>query len=90
MHAHYLLHYSQFRDLEITTSLTERAPEPRLSIGVTQNGRRVNGDLTVTPGTPLIMEINLDRDSAPVYGLGVNYLEVTDTRLLSETIIFKG
>lgn len=36
------------------------------------------------------MEINLDRDSAPVYGLGVNYLEVTDTRLLSETIIFKG
>ncbi|XP_037891473.1 uncharacterized protein LOC119638643 [Glossina fuscipes] len=77
-------------DLEITTSLTERAPEPRLAIGVSQNGKRVTGDLTVTPGTPLTMEINLDRDSAPVYGLGVNYLEVTDTRLLSETIIFKG
>uniref|UniRef100_A0A1B0G3H0 ZP domain-containing protein n=1 Tax=Glossina morsitans morsitans TaxID=37546 RepID=A0A1B0G3H0_GLOMM len=77
-------------DLEITTSLTERAPEPRLAIGVSQNGKRVTGDLTVTPGTPLTMEINLDPDSAPVYGLGVNYLEVTDTRLLSETIIFKG
>uniref|UniRef100_A0A1B0AXC6 ZP domain-containing protein n=1 Tax=Glossina palpalis gambiensis TaxID=67801 RepID=A0A1B0AXC6_9MUSC len=76
--------------VKITTSLTERAPEPRLAIGVSQNGKRVTGDLTVTPGTPLTMEINLDRDSAPVYGLGVNYLEVTDTRLLSETIIFKG
>ncbi|XP_067629629.1 uncharacterized protein qsm isoform X2 [Eurosta solidaginis] len=82
--------FQEPEDLEITTSLTERAPEPRLSIGVTQNGKKVTGDLTVTPGTPLTMEINLDRDSAPVYGLGVNYLEVTDTRLLSETIVFKG
>ncbi|XP_037941126.1 uncharacterized protein LOC119674074 [Teleopsis dalmanni] len=77
-------------DLEITTSLTNHAPEPRLAIGVIQNGNKVNGDLTIVPGTPLTMEINLDRESAPVYGLGVNYLEVTDTRSLSETIIFKG
>ncbi|XP_036330244.1 uncharacterized protein LOC118742349 isoform X1 [Rhagoletis pomonella] len=82
--------FQEPEDLEITTSLTERAPEPRLSIGVNQNGKKVTGDLTVTPGTPLTMEINLDRDSAPVYGLGVNYLEVTDTRQLSETIVFKG
>ncbi|XP_061402775.1 uncharacterized protein LOC133338589 [Musca vetustissima] len=82
--------FQEPEDLEITTSLTERAPEPRLAIGVSQNGKRVTGDLTVTPGTPLTMEISLDRESAPVYGLGVNYLEVTDTRLLSETIIFKG
>uniref|UniRef100_A0A0A1XIK0 Linoleate 9S-lipoxygenase n=3 Tax=Zeugodacus cucurbitae TaxID=28588 RepID=A0A0A1XIK0_ZEUCU len=82
--------FQEPEDLEITTSLTERAPEPRLSIGVNQNGKKVTGDLTVTPGTPLTMEINLDRDSASVYGLGVNYLEVTDTRQLSETIVFKG
>lgn len=82
--------FQEPEDLEITTSLTERAPEPRLSIGVNQNGKKVTGDLTVTPGTPLTMEINLDRDSATVYGLGVNYLEVTDTRQLSETIVFKG
>lgn len=82
--------FQEPEDLEITTSLTERAPEPRLSIGVNQNGKKVTGDLTVTPGTPLTMEINLDRDSAQVYGLGVNYLEVTDTRQLSETIVFKG
>lgn len=82
--------FQEPEDLEITTSLTEKAPEPRLAIGVSQNGKRVTGDLTVTPGTPLTMEITLDRDSAPVYGLGVNYLEVTDTRQLSETIIFKG
>ncbi|XP_004526373.1 uncharacterized protein LOC101457133 [Ceratitis capitata] len=82
--------FQEPEDLEITTSLTERAPEPRLSIGVNQNGKKVTGDLTVTPGTPLTMEINLDPDSASVYGLGVNYLEVTDTRQLSETIVFKG
>lgn len=82
--------FQEPEDIEITTSLTEKAPEPRLAIGVSQNGKRVSGDLTVTPGTPLTMEITLDHDSAPVYGLGVNYLEVTDTRQLSETIIFKG
>ncbi|XP_065369572.1 uncharacterized protein qsm [Calliphora vicina] len=82
--------FQEPEDIEITTYLTKNAPEPRLAIGVSQNGKRVTGDLTVTPGTPLTMEITLDGESAPVYGLGVNYLEVTDTRLLSETIIFKG
>lgn len=103
------------RDLEITTSLTKRAPEPRLSIGVSQDGQKFTQDLTVksvgrytyihthmctsliylcslicSQGTPLTMEINLDEDSAPVYGLGVNYLDVTDTHTSSETLIFKG
>lgn len=82
--------FQEPEDLEITTSLTKRAPEPRLGIQVTQNGKKVTDNLTVTPGTPLLMEINLDEDSAPVYGLGVNYLEVTDTKDLTETIIFKG
>ncbi|KAM8712682.1 hypothetical protein ACLKA7_013074 [Drosophila subpalustris] len=77
-------------DLEITTSLTKRAPEPRLSIGVSQDGQKFTRDLTVKSGTPLTMEINLDEDSAPVYGLGVNYLDVTDTHTSSETLIFKG
>lgn len=44
----------------------------------------------VLQGTPLTMEINLDEDSAPVYGLGVNYLDVTDTHTSSETLVFKG
>ncbi|KAH8411016.1 hypothetical protein KR222_006501, partial [Zaprionus bogoriensis] len=77
-------------DLEITTSLTKRAPEPRLSIGVSQDGQKFTRDLTVKSGTPLTMEINLDDDSASVYGLGVNYLDVTDTHTSSETLIFKG
>lgn len=34
-------------DLEITTSLTKRAPEPRLSIGVSQDGQKFTRDLTV-------------------------------------------
>ncbi|ALC42525.1 qsm [Drosophila busckii] len=77
-------------DLEITTSLTKRAPEPRLAIGVSQDGQKFTQDLTVKSGTPLTMEISLDADSAPIYGLGVNYLDVTDTHTSSETLIFKG
>ncbi|XP_041448882.1 uncharacterized protein LOC111077986 [Drosophila obscura] len=82
--------FQEPEDLEITTSLTKRAPEPRLSIGVSQDGQKFTRDLTVKSGTPLTMEINLDEDSAPVYGLGVNYLDVTDTHTSSETLIFKG
>ncbi|XP_017867975.1 PREDICTED: uncharacterized protein LOC108616950 [Drosophila arizonae] len=82
--------FQEPEDLEITTSLTKRAPEPRLSIGVSQDGQKFTQDLTVKSGTPLTMEINLDEDSAPVYGLGVNYLDVTDTHTSSETLIFKG
>ncbi|XP_030387236.1 uncharacterized protein LOC115633875 [Scaptodrosophila lebanonensis] len=82
--------FQEPEDLEITTSLTKRAPEPRLSIGVSQDGKKFTSDLTVKSGTPLTMEINLDADSAPVYGLGVNYLDVTDTHTSSETLIFKG
>ncbi|XP_016989480.1 uncharacterized protein LOC108051771 [Drosophila rhopaloa] len=82
--------FQEPEDLEITTSLTKRAPEPRLQIGVSQDGQKFTRDLTVKSGTPLTMEINLDEDSAPVYGVGVNYLDVTDTHTSSETLIFKG
>ena len=50
----------------------------------------MSGDLNVTPGTPLQMEIFLDDNSAPVYGLGVTYMQVTDTEKQEETIIDKG
>lgn len=76
-------------DLEITT-LIERAPEPILSVAVRQGGQIVTGELNVSPGTPLAMEIYLDKASAPVYGLGVTYMQVTDTRSQEETIIFNG
>lgn len=36
------------------------------------------------------MEIYLDKASAPVYGLGVTYMQVTDTKSQEETIIFNG
>lgn len=77
-------------DLEITTSLTERAPEPILNVAVRQGGQIVTGELNVSPGTPLAMEIYLDKESAPVYGLGVTYMQVTDTKTQEETIIFNG
>lgn len=70
--------------------MIEKAPEPVLNVGVRQGGKLVAGDLNVSPGTPLQMEIFLDKTSAPIYGLGVNYMQVTDTLSQEETIIFNG
>lgn len=76
-------------DLDIT-NLTVKAPYPILGVGVRQGDSIVTGDLKVSPGTPLAMEIYLDKASAPVYGLGVTYMQVTDTKSQEETIIFNG
>ncbi|KAE8736558.1 hypothetical protein FOCC_FOCC017987 [Frankliniella occidentalis] len=78
------------RDLEITTELTERAPRPQLSVGVRQGGQPISGELNVNPGTPLQMDVYLDKASAPIYGLLVSYMQVTDTKNQEETIIFNG
>jgi hypothetical protein len=78
------------RDLDVTTTLTKNAPEPILNVAVRQGDKVVNRDLNVSPGTPLQMEIFLDEDSSSVYGLGVNYMQVTDTINQEETIIFNG
>lgn len=78
------------RHIEITTSVIERAPQPQLKVGVRQGGQLVSGELNVNPGTPLQMEIYLDKDSAPIYGLLVSYMQVTDTKTQEETIIFNG
>lgn len=66
------------------------APEPILGVGVRQAGRLVTGELNVSPGTPLQMEIFLDNGSAPVYGILATYMQVTDTKSQEETIIFNG
>lgn len=79
-----------YRELEITTSLTEKAPEPILGVGVRQGGNLVTGELNVSPGTPLQMEIFLDKTSAPIYGLLVTHMQVTDTKAQEETIIYNG
>lgn len=76
--------------VEITRSYEEEAPKPKLSVGVRQNGALVTGELNVSPGTPLQMEINLDNSSAPIYGLLVTHMQVTDTKTQEETIIFNG
>ncbi|CAD7076855.1 unnamed protein product [Hermetia illucens] len=82
--------FQEAEDLDITMSYTKNAPEPIIDVGVRQGGQRVTGELNVSPGTPLVMEIFLDKTSAPVYGLGVTYMEVTDTKNQEETIIFNG
>ncbi|XP_026331648.1 uncharacterized protein LOC113238993, partial [Hyposmocoma kahamanoa] len=76
--------------LNITRYEEGHAPEPVLGAVVKQNGKKVSGEISVSPGTPLSMEIFLDNTSAPVYGLLVSYMHVTDTGKQQETIIFNG
>ncbi|XP_026471751.1 uncharacterized protein LOC113376037 [Ctenocephalides felis] len=82
--------FQEPEDLEITNSFVKDAPEPILGVGVRQAGRLVTGELNVSPGTPLQMEIFLDNGSAPVYGILATYMQVTDTKSQEETIIFNG
>nr|CAH7724628.1 unnamed protein product [Callosobruchus chinensis] len=72
------------------SQLERQAEEPVLHVGVRQNGRLVTGELNVSPGTPLQMEIFLDEKSAPLYGLLVTHMQVTDTKSQEETIIYNG
>ncbi|XP_015607133.1 uncharacterized protein LOC107273446 [Cephus cinctus] len=76
--------------IEILDECQGNAPVPTLGVGVRQGGTLVTGELNVSPGTPLQMEIFLDRVSAPIYGLLVTYMQVTDTKTQEETIIFNG
>lgn len=77
-------------DILTTNETIGRAPEPILGVGVRQAGKLVTNELNVSPGTPLQMEIYLDKDSAPIYGLLVTHMQVTDTKTQEETIIYNG
>ncbi|XP_052742831.1 uncharacterized protein LOC112048460 [Bicyclus anynana] len=84
------LNFNEPDILNITRYMEGRAPDPLLGAIVKQNGKQVSGEISVTPGTPLSMEIFLDNSSAPVYGLLVGYMRVTDTGKQQETIIING
>lgn len=77
-------------DLETTTSLIGMAPQPNITVGVRQAGKLVSGELNVSPGTPLQMEISLDSASTSIYGLLVTHMQVSDTKTQEETIIYNG
>ena len=53
-------------------------------------GVLIDDELTVKPGTPLSMEINLDSNSKDIYGLMVSAMEVTDTQQQEEVLILNG
>ncbi|XP_056633242.1 uncharacterized protein LOC130442877 [Diorhabda sublineata] len=84
--------FQEPEEIEILTTneTIGRAPEPILGVGVRQAGKLVTGELNVSPGTPLQMEIFLDNVSAKVYGLLVTHMQVTDTKSQEETIIYNG
>ncbi|KAK7862346.1 hypothetical protein R5R35_011573 [Gryllus longicercus] len=63
---------------------------PQLGVEVRQGGQPVTGELNVNPGTPLTMEIFLDKVAAPIYGLLVSHMTVSDTKAQEETIVFNG
>ncbi|KAI5738025.1 hypothetical protein M8J77_001937 [Diaphorina citri] len=79
----------EFENLDIE-SVENKAPEPILNVGVRQGDKRIQGELNVNPGSQLTMEINLDPASAPIYGLLVSYMQVSDTKNLEETIVYNG
>lgn len=76
--------------LNITRYMEGHAGDPILGAAVKQNGKQVSGEISVSPGTPLSMEIFLDESSSSVYGILVNYMHVTDTGKQQETIVFNG
>ncbi|XP_048482303.1 uncharacterized protein LOC105398625 [Plutella xylostella] len=84
------LDFNEPDELNITRYEEGHAPEPILGAVVKQNGKEVSGEISVSPGTPLAMDIFLDNSSAPVYGLSVGYMHVTDTGAMQETIILNG
>lgn len=71
-------------------TISMSAPAPILGVGVRQGNTLISGELNVSPGTPLQMEIFLDSKSAPIYGLLVTYMGVSDTKTQEETVIFNG
>ncbi|XP_053621263.1 uncharacterized protein qsm [Plodia interpunctella] len=76
--------------INITRYQEGMAPDPVIGAVVKENGRPVSGEISVSPGTPLAMEIFLNEESAKVYGLLVSYMHVTDTGKQQETIILNG
>ncbi|XP_059477819.1 uncharacterized protein LOC132198080 [Neocloeon triangulifer] len=82
--------FQEPEDLEITSNYTKEAPQPVLRVSVLQSGRVVTDELNVSPGTTLQMELGLDQYSAPVYGLLVSHMQVSDLKSQEETIIFNG
>ncbi|KAF5290984.1 hypothetical protein FQA39_LY14515 [Lamprigera yunnana] len=82
--------FEEPQDLKITNSIITHAPVPVLGVGVRQGGKLVTGELNVSPGTPLQMEIFLDKNSSVIYGLLVTHMQVTDTNTQEETIIYNG
>jgi hypothetical protein len=77
-------------EVEITGEVTGRAPVPELTVGVRQNNLLISDELTVKPGTPLEMNIGLNKKSADIYGVMVSNMEVTDTREQEEILILNG
>ena len=82
-----IVHFSHVVDAEFISQI---APAPELGIAVRQNGVLVSGELSVSPGTPLQMEIYLKPESASIYGLLVTHMQVTDKVSQEESIIFNG
>ncbi|CAG0892001.1 unnamed protein product [Cyprideis torosa] len=76
--------------VEIVRNFTGQAPVPVLNVAIRQDGELINEHRSVKPGSPLTMEVFLDPISAPIYGLEVKQMEVTDARSKQEVLLLNS
>lgn len=67
-----------------------QVPAPMLHVSVKQNGLNVDTQINVVPGTPLEMDISLDKNSTDYYGLFVKEVKVTDNSPNQEEVIMEN
>ncbi len=62
-------------------------PNPRFPLSL---DLLIDNELTVKPGTPLEMSIELDPRSSDIYGVMVSNMQVSDTKQQEEILILNG
>lgn len=83
--------FTEAVEIEKIGTVTVEVPAPMVHVSVKQNGLSVDTQVNVQPGTPLQMDIALDRNSSDTYGLFVKDVKVTDNSPnQEETIIQNG
>ncbi|GAB6023973.1 hypothetical protein CHUAL_008702 [Chamberlinius hualienensis] len=82
--------FTEAVELEKIGSVVVEVPAPMIHVSVKQNGLNVDTQINVVPGTPLQMDIYLDKNSTDTYGLFVKEVKVTDNSPNQEEVILEN
>lgn len=82
--------FTEAVDIEKIATVVVEVPAPMVHVSVRQNELPVDTQVNVQPGTPLLMEISLDKNSSVTYGLFVKDIKVTDNSPNQEEIIMQN